>query len=105
MGVPCFARGLDDLAQRQGGLPETAHPVCPLLGVPLQEPCKSAGMGQAGRGAPGSCVVAHDHVDELRGVRPKHVFLLGQTPRATDAAAGGVWPKATLAGYRSQSYA
>ena len=79
MGI---VRGLDDLAQRQGGLPEAAHPVCPLLGVPLQEPCESAGMGQAGRGAPGSRVVAHDHVqwheDELRGVRPEHVFLLGQ---------------------------
>ena len=27
------------------------------------------------------------------------------TPRATDAAAGGVWPEATLAGYRPPSYA
>ena len=73
-GVPCLVCGLDDLAQRQGGLPESAHPVCPLLGVPLLEPCQSAGIGQAGRCASGSRVVTHHHVqwhgDELRGVRP-----------------------------------
>ena len=59
VGVPRLVCGLDDLAQRQ-----------------------SAGIGQAGQCAPGSRVVTHHHVqrhvDELRGVRPEHVFFLGR---------------------------
>ena len=75
---------------------------------------RSVGVGSLG-GHPGTAPVSvqgRSRVLSHPGLRDCRIGqLVGgpqracPTPRATDAAAGGVWPEATLAGYRPPSYA